>query len=210
MKTIDAPQRSDAWFAARRGLPTCSRFDKIITAAKALPSASQDTLINELIAESVLPPEQGMIRGPITADMEQGIILEAEARCRYEMEYATAPVSEVGFIISDCGRFGGSPDALVGDVGGVEIKCPNPVTHVGYVRAGTLPNDYKAQVHGYMAVTGRDWWDFFSYSRRFPVFHMRVTRDGFTAKLADELASFCEKYNQARSAFGLAPIGGVK
>jgi hypothetical protein len=206
--TIDTAQRSEQWFAARRGLPTCSRFDRILTAAKAQPAAAQSALIDELIAETICPPQEGLIR-PATAEMEYGLKLEAEARCAYELEFARGNVREVGFVLHDSGMFGGSPDALVGEDGGVEIKCPNAATHIGYVRAGVLPNDYKAQVHGYMVVTGRAWWSFFSYARHFPPFHVRVERDEFTAKLAAELLNFCQRYNEARAKFNLPPIGAA-
>lgn len=208
MTVIDAPQRSEAWFAARRGLPTCSRFDRILTAAKGQRSAAQDALIDDLLAESLCPPEDGLLLGGrMTADMEYGVRLEAEARCCYELEHAKAPVTEAGFVLAACGRFGGSPDALVGEDGGVEIKCPNGTTHIGYVRGGTLPNEYKCQVHGYLVVTGRAWWDFFSYHRGLQPMRLRVTRDDFTTKLAVELGEFCTRYNEARATFELPPIG---
>ena len=206
MTTVDAPQRSPEWYEARRGLPTGSRFDMILTPKKGEPAAAQETLIAQLIAESICPPEEGVI-DVRTADMEQGIRLEAEARCCYEMDFAKAPVAEVGFRIHESGLFGGSPDAIVGEDGGVEIKAPKACTHVGYYRDGTLPSEYKCQVHGYMIVTGRAWWDFFSYARNLPPFHVRVRRDDFTAKLEAELYRFCEKYNKARAQFGLPPIG---
>ena len=208
MKIIEAEQRSEGWFNARRGLPTCSRFGRICTASKGEPSKQQEGLIDELIAESVLPPDAGLIKPAyISEDMHQGMILEAEARCAYELEYATAPVRQVGFILHDSGLFGGSPDALVGDEGGAEIKCPLGKTHIGYIRAGDLPADYKAQVHGYMLVTGRAWWDFFSYSRHFQPMRLRVERDGFTDKLHAALLSFCARYNAERAKFDLPPIG---
>lgn len=206
METVDTQQRSDAWYEARRGMPTCSRFDKILTAVQAKPSSAQDTLINELLAESIVPPEQGVIL-PVTADMEAGIKLEGEARCAYELEHAKGPVTEVGFAIHSSGMFGGSPDALVGEDGGVEIKCPKAATHIGYCRDGVLPNEYRCQVHGYMIVTGRNWWDFFSYCRNIKPFLLRIERDDFTTKLEAELLKFCAKYNEARVAFDLQPIG---
>ena len=214
MTISDAQQRSPEWYEARRGLPTCSRFDQILTAAKGQPSKAQDTLICELIAESICPPEEGVIR-PMTPEMEYGMRLEAEARCAYEMEFASSAfesmaVREVGFVMADCGLYGGSPDALVGEDGGVEIKCPNAATHIGYIRSGVLPNDYKCQVHGYMVVTGRKWWDFFSYARHLPPFRLKVQADDFTALLAKELNAFCVSYNAARAQFNLPPIGGTK
>jgi hypothetical protein len=205
---INTPQRSEAWFAARRGIPTASRFDRILTAAKGLPSASQSALIDELIAESICPPDVGLIKQQYTSDeMLAGIRLEAEGRCCYELEFAKWPVHEVGFVLHASGMFGGSPDALVGDVGGVEIKCPAAATHVGYIREGGLPPAYKCQVHGYMVVTGRKQWSFFSYARNFEPFHLNVEADAFTAKLEAELLAFCARYNEARAKFNLPPIG---
>ena len=207
MTTIDTQQRSPAWYEARRGMPTASRFDKILTPATAKPSAQAESLINELIAESVLPPDEGLVPRFMSPEMEEGIKLEAEARCAYELEYATGPVSEVGFVIHDSGLYGGSPDALVGADGGVEIKAPMAKTHIGYIRDGVLPDAYKLQVHGYMLITGRAYWDFFSYSRHFPAFHIRVNRDSFTTILGNALTSFCARYNAERAKFNLPPIG---
>lgn len=208
MKIITADQRSQAWFDARRGLPTCSRFGEILTPRTAMPAAGQEKLINELIAEAVIPPGVGLIRPNYTSDeMEDGIRLEGEARCAYELEFAPAPVTEAGFLLHDSGQFGGSPDGLVGEVGGVEIKCPLASTQVGYVRAGALPDAYKCQVHGHLVVTGRAWWDFFSYARCFPPLRVRVERDDFTAKLAAELAKFCARLNSERAKFKLPPVG---
>ena len=204
MRTVIAPQRSEAWFAARRGVPTCSRFDSILTPKTGRPSSAQESLINELIAECIQPPEGGFIKPAyVSPEMEYGMRLEAEARCAYELEHATGPVTEVGFLLHDSGLFGGSPDALVGEDGGVEIKCPNLATHIGYVREGVLPSEYRCQVHGYLVVTGRAWWDFFSYARGAQPLHLRVTRDDFTAKLEAELRAFCERYNEARKLFNL-------
>jgi len=202
------PQRSIEWFNARRGIPTASRFDSILTPKTAKPASAQEKLINDLIAESIAPPDAGFIRPEyISEEMEHGMRLEAEARCSYELEHAREPVAEVGFVLHDSGLFGGSPDALVGDAGGCEIKCPLLSTHIGYVRAGTLPDAYRCQVHGYLVVTGRPSWDFFSYSRGIAPFHIRVERDSFTAQLEAELYAFCGRYNIERAKFHLPPIG---
>lgn len=206
----NAPQRSEEWFAARRGLPTCSRFDQIVTAVRGEPSKAQDSLINTLIAESICPPQEGFLRGQhVTPEMEYGMKLEAEARCSYELEHAKAPVKEVGFVLHASGLFGGSPDALVGEDGGAELKCPTAAKHIGYFRAAVLPDEYKCQVHGYLVVTGRAYWDFYSYARNLPPFLVRVLPDDFTAKLSAELLAFCERYNKARAMFDLPPLGSI-
>lgn len=208
MTILDIPQRSDAWYEARRGIPTASVFDKIITPAKGEPSSSQEKLLNELLAEALCPTYGP---GYQSADMEAGTELEAEARRFYEFcEAGALPVKEVGFLLSDCGRFGGSPDALVGDDGGLEIKCPSAVTQIAYLRGKVLPLEYKTQVHGYLAVSGRSFWDFLSYYPGLPRFLVRVERDAFTEKLAAEVGRFCDKLNAARATFGLPAIGGAK
>lgn len=206
MNITCATQRTEEWYAARRGLPTASRFDKILTPKEGKPSSQQNVLINELIAESVLPPQEGAIV-PATEEMYEGMKLEAEARCYYELEQAKAPVTQVGFCIHDSGLFGCSPDGLVGEDGGLELKVPLAKTHIGYVREGVLPDAYKNQIHGSMIVTGRRWWSFFSYSRHFEPFHIRVERDAFTQKLEGELFAFCARYNAERAKFNLPPIG---
>jgi hypothetical protein len=209
VKVFDYAQRSAEWFAARRGIPTASRFDNIVTPARCDPSTSQAKLINALLAESLCPPEEEIAQY-VSPDMEFGMKLEAEARCAYEFEHANKqPIKEVGFILADCGMFGGSPDALVGEEGGVEIKVPAPTTHIGYIRAGVLPQDYKVQIHGHLIVTGRKWWDFWSYARHLPSFRVRVERDDFTKKLETELHAFCARYNEARQKFGLPPLGAT-
>lgn len=205
MKEVSCQQRSEAWFAARRGLPTASRFDKILTAKKGEPAAAQEGLIDELLAESLLPPQQGVIR-PATEEMYEGMRLEAEARCAFEVGYASEPVKEVGLIIHESGMFGASPDALVGGDSGVELKCPNGATQIGYLRAGVLPSEYRCQVHGSMVVTGRKTWSFFSYARNLPPLHLLVEWDWFTDKLAAELIKFSSRYNAERVKFGLQPF----
>ncbi len=56
-------------------------------------------------------------------------------------------------------------------------------------------------------MTGSAWWDFFSYARNFPPFHLRVVRDQFTEILERELRSFTARYNTERAKFNLPPIG---
>jgi len=198
MKVFDCLQGSKQWHDSRRGVPTASRFDMILQPHKCKPSASQDRLINQLIAEtySNIWPE---VAGYISPAMDHGTKTESTARARYELE-TDIDVQQVGFCLSDCGRFGCSPDGLVGSDGGVEIKCPERATHVQYVRDGVLPLEYKAQIHGCLIVTGRAWWDFWSYAENLPSFKIRVYPDDFTKLLHEEVLRFVDKYQAALSA----------
>lgn len=195
MQIIDCLQRSPEWWRIRRGLPTASSFDKLLTPARMKPSASQDSWICELVAErfaSVWPNEGGYV----SSSMQHGIDTEDTARRWYEFDN-DVEVTQVGFCLSDCGRFGCSPDGLVGDDGLLELKCPDAHTHVQYLLSGDLPLEYKCQCHGSLAVTGRKWIDFMSFHEDFPPLVVRVEPDFFTAKLQVEIVKFCDRLDAA-------------
>lgn len=199
MKTHHCIQGSAEWWELHRGIPTASSFDRIITPKKAQISAQADDLIAELIAhrfmDSIAP------EGYTSDAMLKGIQLEPEARRWYEFEHGVE-VQQVGICISDCGRYGASPDALVGEDGGLELKCPLPKTHVKYLLAGTLPDEYRAQVHGELLVTGRAWFDFVSYCPPMPPLTVRVVPGEFTMQLAKALDQFWERYQEALAKIG--------
>lgn len=197
MIVFDFPQKSVEWWNARRGIPTSSDFDRIITAKTGKPAAAQDSYIYDLIAETYAPvwpiPDERFSK-----DMRNGIDTEPHARAWYEFE-TMQRVEVVGFCLSDCKRYGASTDGLVGKDGVLELKCPKLSTHARYLCEGDLPAEYRAQVHGELIVTGREWCDFVSYCDGLPPFVVRVTRDDFTAALETELIRFCDKLDEAKA-----------
>jgi hypothetical protein len=197
-------QYSPEWWAVRRGVPTCSEFHRIITAAKAEFAAGHKSYINDLIGDE-LDGEYPRLNDGATAAMKRGTVLEPEARGLYEV-WAGAPIRQVAFCTTDCGRFGSSPDSLVGadGEGVLEMKCPMPSTFAGYVIEDVLPAEYRAQCHGHLIVTGAKWCDFMSYLPGKEPFIKRVTPDDFTEKLRACLIRFDEAYRKARDRFKLA------
>lgn len=191
----DLEQGTDEWKAIRKGKPTASRFSDIITAAKGELSKSATGYIRELIGECFCPewePWQGNIF------MERGKELEAEAREAFKVQTGHK-IETVGFVIADDNICGCSPDALITDdlgnyISGAEIKCPIPKTHVGYVMDGGLPDAYKQQVHGSMAVTGLKEWHFWSYFPGMRPHHIIIQRDEYTEKIAAALKDFVSDY----------------
>lgn len=199
MRILDVEQGTDAWKMARKGKPTASRFADIITAAKGELSKSATGYIRELIGECYCPdwePWQG------NQFMDRGKELEPEAREAFA-SMTGLEVEQVGFVIADDGICGCSPDGLIWDgsaaayVAGVEIKCPIPKTHIGYIMEGGLPDDYRQQVHGSMAVTGLSEWHFYSYFPGMKPHHVIVQRDEYTAKVEAALKEFVTKYREA-------------
>jgi hypothetical protein len=201
MKQYMMAQYSPEWWAVRRGVPTGSEFSRIITAAKGDFAAGHKSYVADLIGDE-LDTEYPRLNDGASIAMKRGTLLEPEARSLYGL-WAQLPIQQVGFITTDCGRFGCSPDALVGEEGVLELKSPMPATHAAYVLAGGLPADYRAQCHGHLIVTGRKWVDFMSYLPEQEPFIVRVTPNDFTVKLAACLKLFDAAYRPAREKFGL-------
>jgi hypothetical protein len=172
MRIDQNEQGSPEWLAARLGIPSASMFAKIVT-TKGIWSASADAYINQLVAERLTGEREEVFQ---SHHMLRGTELEPDARDLYSL-ISDAEVTEVGFCLHDTLSAGCSPDGLIGDEGGLEIKAPAPATHVEYLRGGVLPSKYKQQVMGCLWITGREWWDFVSYHPTMKPLIVRVERD---------------------------------
>ena len=191
MKLIDCEQYSPQWWEARKGIPTASNAAKVFT-SQAKPSTSQPGYIHNLIAEHY-DPQYGFKEDTATAAMKNGRIIEPRARAYYEFDQGL-DVRQVGFCLTDDGRLGCSPDALVGDEGGVEIKVPQHNTQIKYLLANKVPAKYIPQIHWSLVVTGREWWDFLSYCYGLPKLLIRVTPDDYTEKMRKQMGVFWKEY----------------
>lgn len=195
MKIIDCVQQSLEWNQHRCGVVTASEFDNLVTPEfKPRKGQMVETYLNRKVAEIwqgyPLPSFQ-------STDMEIGNVMEGEIIPWYEWEFSEK-VTRVGFITTDDGRIGCSPDGLIGDDGGLEAKAPTAHVQVGYLRGGEIPDIYKAQVHGSLFVTGRSWWRFVSYRRGFPELVKVIERDEkIQAVLAEVLAGFVARVDEA-------------
>lgn len=182
-------QNTPEWLELRRGIPTASEFKRIITPlGKFSQSSTMRNYAIKLATELLLNRSLDSIES--LEWVAHGKDHEADAAKFYDFAYDV--VSEpVGFITTDDGRFGASPDRLVGEDGLLEIKCPAPATHVGYLVNG-FDLDYKPQVQGQLLVSGRAWCDWMSYSYEMPQVVIRVERDeDYIAKLQEALVGFC-------------------
>jgi hypothetical protein len=197
MRILDCEQRSPEWYAARRGIPTASEFGRIVTDKRGDYAAGADTYINELLDEIVRPDAERGFTG--NRHTQRGNELEPEARDLYAFVHDVVPAT-VGFILNDAGTLGCSPDSLIDPDGGLEVKCPDGPTHLKWLRAGVVPDEHRAQVHGSLIVTGRAWWDFISYCPPYPTLEVRVVPDAYTDKLRTHLARFLDELATARAA----------
>ncbi len=175
MKIHDVQQGTLEWTKLHFGIPTASGMDNLLTPEFELRKGElPKTYVFKKVAEKL----QGRPLIDLSASsfmLEQGMIIEEEARPWFELEYDTK-VHQVGFVSTDDGRFGCSPDGLIGDCG-LEIKSPAAHTHVKYLVNGVLPKEYAAQVYGSMFATGFKKWIFVSYRRGFPALVLEIQRE---------------------------------
>ena len=188
MRVNNHEQGSAEWLESRLGRPTASNFGKLITPT-GKPSSSADGYINELIAQKITGEIPEFFKSEA---MQRGNDLEPSAKALYEFT-RDVEVVEVGLCLHDKYECGASPDGLVGEDGGIEIKCPLPHTHVGYLKDGNVPTKYIPQIQGCLWITDREWWDFMSYHPSMEDLIVRVYRDeAYINKLADAVTRAVE------------------
>jgi predicted phage-related endonuclease len=117
----------------------------------------------------------------VSPEMDWGREYEGRARDAYEIANGVM-VQKVGFLLHPTLDYAGaSPDSLVGNDGGLEIKCPKSETHIAWMEDDVVPEEHRDQMQKNMLCGERDWWDFMSYDPRQPeglrIFIKRLMRD---------------------------------
>jgi putative phage-type endonuclease len=191
-------QGSPEWFAQRLGKVTASRVADVIAKTKTGYSTSRDNYMAQLVCERMT---NIVAESYSNAAMQWGTETEPLARAAYEA-HADVLVDEVAMITHPIiEAAGASPDGLVGDVGQLEIKCPNTATHIDTLLTQTVPGKYNTQMQWQMACTGRQWCDFVSFDSRMPeglqIFVKRVFRDDDYIKTLElEVQKFLNELNE--------------
>lgn len=192
-------QGSPSWYLIRKGRPTGSEFGRIITPAKGELAEGRHAYAAELIA-SLLGWQSGFQGTP---DTQRGNTLEKEA-IRWLGFQHNLKGREVGFCLSDCGRYGASPDFLLDDGRPVEVKAPDIHTfikwHRHWKKTGEIPLEHKAQCHGEMHVCQADECLFIAYPDHPALERLFITvkRDAFTEKLGQAVDKFCDELEEQR------------
>lgn len=188
MKIIQCDQGSAEWLQARAGVLTASELDQLISEKKRelKTGAGPESYVCRKLAERWLGFPLQSFTSPV---MEQGHLSEEDARNWYSATY-DVDVAQVGFITTDDGSMGCSPDGIEGPnvsgACGLEIKCPQPTHHVGWLLDGGCPSEHYLQCQGCMYVTGMKQWRFVSFHRQFPKLVVDVVRD---EKLMETIAA---------------------
>jgi YqaJ-like viral recombinase domain len=183
LQIFDCAQNSDEWFEYRRGIPTASAFSKVLAKGEGL---TRREYMMKLAGEIITGKPMKNYRND---DMDRGHEWEPEARDLYAFETG-ASLQRVGFARN--GRCGCSPDSLIGEDGGLEIKTAEAHILADIIDRDEFPSRHKAQVQGTLWVLGRQWWDLLVYSRDMPPFIKRVKRD---EKYIQSLATEIDRFN---------------
>ncbi len=189
MKIHDCIQGTTAWLELRAGIPTASDFDRILTPS-GKPSTQAEKYLYRLLAERLMGHP---ITEAVSMWMERGSLQEKNAVSFYELQRDCDTVP-CGFVTTDDGSVGASPDRLVGNGGLLEIKCPSEPIHMGYLlKSGSAYEAYKVQCQGQLWVTDREWVDVLSYHPELPYALVTIQRDQeFIDKLAAAVGAFSQ------------------
>jgi len=183
-------QGTDEWRAARLGKITASRLDAVLSEGRGgKPSVTRENYLYAIVSERMtgIPYEKFH-----SAFMEDGSNNEGEARTFYEATYGVMVIEDGGMICPAITDFWASPDGLIGNDGGLEIKCPETKKHVDTIDHLKLFSNkivdtkYIYQMTGNLIVYGRKWWDFESFDPALPdnikMFVMRFNKDDLPVK----------------------------
>lgn len=182
LQRFDCEQNSREWQMARLGIATASSFADILAKGE---GKTRRTYLLKLAGEIITGEPMENI---VTVAMERGHLMEAEARDLYALE-TSANLIRAGFFRN--GRAGCSPDSLIGEDGGLEVKTMFPHLLIDVILKDEFPSVHKAQVQGTLWVLGREWWDLTVYWPGMPRFVKRAYRDeAYIETLAAEVQRF--------------------
>lgn len=148
-------QGTEEWKKSRSGKLTASHAQAIASNGKGLES-----YVESILAEKFSDKTDNFSN----EHTDRGHELEPIAREIYEMNQDVT-VEEVGFIEID--GYGASPDGLVGEDGGIEIKCLDDKGHFHMLITEKIDSGYEWQVQMNLLVTGRKWWDVVFFNPNF-------------------------------------------
>jgi len=194
MIEVACEQGSEQWRDERRGVITASNADRILTPSKLNLSSQAIPYIHNLIAEARIGQT---VESPVESEwMRRGKELEPRARAWYA-RFTGQAVREIGFVTTDDSLVGCSPDGLVGDDGGLEIKVPHAGTMIGYaLDPDSFKANYRGQVQMSLWITRRKWWDLLAWnpSRQIPNVLLRCLPDpAYQAALDKVLPDLCKR-----------------
>ena len=189
MRVVTDKQRTGEWLQAKCGCIGASRIADVMAVLKRKDgeAAVRKNYKTQIVVEKLTGRVQENYQSPA---MQWGIDNEDLAFAAYELKY-DVELQHTGFVLHPTISFAGaSPDGLIGDDGMIEAKCPDSTTHLEYLLADTVPEEYQPQMLWEMVCCERQWCDFVSYDPRMPehlqLFVKRFPRDAMRISLMEQ------------------------
>lgn len=201
----EVEQGTTEWHRMRAGVITASKVHDIIKKgrAKGSYSAARQVYMNELIAQVCT----GLLPDELTAKQVMwGKDNEPKALALYD-PFEEKDIHQIAFIYGMDMRCGVSPDALVNDNGGLEIKCPWTTSqYIDQLLGGDPKPEYLTQMQYSMWLTKREYWDFASYDPRMKKNNIKIVTHEPDLKLFEvfdnEIPKFIEDMDKKLASIG--------
>lgn len=169
-------QNSPEWFEMRLGSIGGSSVPAILAKGKGKAESKMRRSLRYSLAAEILT---GVRDETYTNKyMERGHLFEPKARELYEF-INDVEVEQVAMIKSSLPRVHVSPDGLIGEGGGIEIKTLMPHIFVELLDTGIIDGYHIKQCQHFLSVSGRRWIDYMAYCPEMPnpVWIKRLSRD---------------------------------
>lgn len=193
-------QRTPAWYASRVGFCTASCFDAVLAKGKdGGESKTRTAYLVKVVCERLTGKST---EGYRNGAMDHGVEVEPFGLMAYEARTGRIVEPAEFIICPDIPMAGASPDGLLDDDGGCELKCPAMThVHLDTLLRGRMPPEHRPQVQGNLMVTGRAYWDFVSFDPRLPdhlqLYIERIQRDeDYIEKLRAEVIRFMAEVDE--------------
>lgn len=156
----NAEQGTEAWFTLKLGVLSASNAHKIVAKKD---SETRLTYMAELVSQVAT----GLMEELNSRHLDWGREHEDAARSRYEFTTGNS-VKELPFVFKDKSfRAGCSPDGVVSESKGVEIKCPsNSANYIKFLTDDKVKSEWLWQAQFTLWVTEATEWDFVQYDPR--------------------------------------------
>lgn len=201
IRAIGAEQGSHEWLQIKLGVVSASN----ISAALAKPGTeTRLTYLAELVGQVCT----SQIEEFNSKEMDWGKMNEAGARAGYEFQTGLV-VQPVTFVFKDdTFRVGCSPDGIVTDKKGVEIKCPYKTANfIKFACAEKIKPEWYHQVQACIWILDSGEWDFGQNDPRMqvsPLKFVTIERDAEVMKrLDDEIPKFLEDMDKMLAQMGV-------
>ncbi|SJM94968.1 lambda exonuclease family protein [Crenothrix polyspora] len=162
------------WLQLRRGKFTASEFHRLMTcpSKQELPEGAKSYAIEKAVETLTEMDESDRY---VSSAMQWGVDHEQAAIVAFTERtgHTVSATGENQRLILMADLIGCTPDGLIGDHAGIEVKCPNSKTHFGYCLMSTAAElkavepKYYWQIMGSLMITERQHWYFVSYDPRF-------------------------------------------